>query len=685
MTSSETLVGRLLDGRYRIGERIARGGMASVHVGTDERLDRVVAIKIMHRDLGDDVQFTARFVQEARSAARLNHPSVVSVFDQGEDQGLVFLVMEYVPGRTLRDVMRAETPMAPRRALTLLEQLLVALAVAHEARIVHRDVKPENVLIAPDGRVKVADFGLARAVSASTTSATTGVLIGTISYLAPELVTNEGADARTDVYACGAVLYEMLTGQKPHRGESAIQVAYKHVHEDVPPPSAVVPGIPPYLDALVARATARDRHQRSADAHVLLQQVRQTRSALDQGLADDVELTQDLTPHRLLGPLASTTLPESIETLRPAADATGDETVLVHPGRDDLDDRFDTVPRDTAPHQTLPAAASPTEVTSPVQRTPVPPPPGDRAVLPSPSSPYRPERRRRGAILLVLVIVLAVLAAIGGWYWGVGRYEQTPDLTGMAVAQATNDASGAGYALDVDRQAFSETVPAGAVISTDPSPGGKILPDDTISAVVSKGKERYAVPDLSGRSQQDAERVLADLNLEVGDREPRYSERVPRDEVIRTALDTGTQVKRGTEIDLYVSRGRRPIEVTDYVGKPAAQAVAALEDKGLEVQTRRAFDAEVPKDSVVSQDPKDGTLYKGDTVRLVVSDGAEPVDVPQVVGRSEAAARKELEKKGFEVEVDRDTSYVGLGFVVRQDPGSGGKAVPGTTVTITLV
>ncbi|MDO9378789.1 MAG: Stk1 family PASTA domain-containing Ser/Thr kinase [Nocardioidaceae bacterium] len=672
MTSSETLVGRLLDGRYRIGERIARGGMASVHVGTDERLDRVVAIKVMHRDLGDDEQFTARFVQEARSAARLNHPSVVAVFDQGEDQGLVFLVMEYVPGRTLRDVVRAEAPMAPRRALTLLEQLLVALAVAHEARIVHRDVKPENVLIAPDGRVKVADFGLARAVSASTShTVTSGVLIGTISYLAPELVTNEGADARTDVYACGAMLYEMLTGLKPHRGESPIQVAYKHVHEDVPPPSAIVPGLPPYVDALVARATARDRNQRSADAHVLLQQVRQARSALDQGLEDDVELTQDLTPRRVLGAVTTATLPESVEALRPTATPTGDETVLVHPGRDGLDDRFATVPRDEAP----------TSVTRPV---PPLPPPSDR--LPLPAAPYRPERRRRGAVLLVLVIVLAVLAAVGGWYYGIGRFDQAPDLTGMSVAQATNRASGAGFGFDVDRQAFSETVAAGSVISTSPDAGGKILPEHTISAVVSKGKERYAVPDLSGRSQDDAESTLADLNLELGDLEPRYSERVPRDEVIRTVLDTGTEVKRGTEIDLFVSRGRRPIEIADYTGKPAAEVVASLQEDGLEVRTTRAFDATVARDAVVSQDPADGTLYKRDVITLVVSDGPEPVDVPQVVGRTEDAARKALEEAGFEVEVDRDSSYVGLGFVVRQDPaGAGNKAAPGTTVTITLV
>ncbi len=243
VTGDEALVGRVLNDRYLIGDRIARGGMASVFRAVDRRLDRDVAIKVMHHGLGDDQQFTDRFVREAKSAAKLNHRNVVSVFDQGKDGDVTYLVMEYVPGRTLRDIMREESPMPSYRALELLEQVLIALSAAHAAKIIHRDVKPENVLITPDGEVKVADFGLARAVSAATT-ATGGTLIGTVSYLAPEIVTNDGADARSDIYACGAMLYEMLTGLKPHAGESPIQVAYKHVHEDIGKPSAVQPRHP---------------------------------------------------------------------------------------------------------------------------------------------------------------------------------------------------------------------------------------------------------------------------------------------------------------------------------------------------------------------------------------------------------------------------------------------------------
>ena len=306
--SGDPLVGRVLDGRYEITERLARGGMATVYRGIDTRLTRTVAVKIMHVGLGDDVEFARKFDHEARAAARLSHPNVVSVFDQGADavDGNVvrpYIVMEYVEGQTLRDVINAHAPLDPVAALDLLEPVVAALAAAHDAGLVHRDVKPENVLLGDRGRVKVADFGLAKAISSQTQTATQGLLIGTVSYLPPELVTSGHADARSDVYSAGVVLFELLTGRKPHSGDTPIQVAYAHVHHDVPPPSAHAPRgtVPPYLDALVARATARDAALRPPDGRVLLTQVRRVRAALHAGLADDPELTQDLTPtvHRL--------------------------------------------------------------------------------------------------------------------------------------------------------------------------------------------------------------------------------------------------------------------------------------------------------------------------------------------------------------------------------------------------
>ncbi|WP_343991971.1 protein kinase domain-containing protein, partial [Nocardioides dubius] len=333
--TDDPLIGRLLDGRYRIGDRIARGGMAGVYEAVDVRLDRTVAVKVMHPGLGDDGDFAERFVREAKHAARLSHPNVVAVYDQGEERGTVFLVMEYVPGHTLRDVIRQQAPMPPLKALSLIEPVLAALAAAHQAGLIHRDIKPENVLIpdAPGGVPKVADFGLAKAISADTQhTATGGVLIGTVSYLAPELVVDGRADTRADVYAAGVVLFELLTGKKPHEGESPIQVAYKHVHEDVPPPSSIVTStepelrIPAYLDALVARATARDREHRAADARVLLHQVRRVRQALADGVLDDPELVADLAPPAVTAQQEAQfhedTTPDPLGSQRPAAATT---------------------------------------------------------------------------------------------------------------------------------------------------------------------------------------------------------------------------------------------------------------------------------------------------------------------------------------------------------------------------
>ena len=316
-TGADHLTGRVLDGRYLIGSRIARGGMATVYEATDLRLDRTVAVKVMHPGLGDDDEFAARFVAEARAAAKLSHPNVVAVFDQGNDDGTVFLAMELIPGHTLRDTIGKEAPLSPARTLALLEPVVSALAAAHRAGLIHRDVKPENVLIADDGRIKVADFGLAKAMSATTQHTATGVLIGTVSYVAPELVVEGRSDARADVYAVGVILYEILTGKKPHEGETPIQVAYKHVHEDVPPPSRRVPGIPDYVDALVARATARDREQRPADAGVLLHHLRRVNQAVTSGVRSDPELVDDLLPRKFT---------DTAEVLRRQGPPRGDTT-----------------------------------------------------------------------------------------------------------------------------------------------------------------------------------------------------------------------------------------------------------------------------------------------------------------------------------------------------------------------
>ena len=677
VTGDEALVGRVLNDRYLIGDRIARGGMASVFLAVDRRLDRDVAIKVMHHGLGDDQQFTDRFVREARSAAKLNHRNVVSVFDQGRDGDVTYLVMEYVPGRTLRDLMREEAPMPPYRALELLEQVLVALSAAHAAKIIHRDVKPENVLITPDGDVKVADFGLARAVSAATT-ATGGTLIGTVSYLAPEIVTNDGADARSDIYACGAMLYEMLTALKPHAGESPIQVAYKHVHEDIGPPSAVQPGIPPYVDALVARATVRDRDQRSTDARVMLQQVRSVQRALDAGLADDPDLVADLMPgarHADDDEAPTVSVPRVAPVAPPGSASDSEPTEAVHVTEATVQWSNGLTPVDGATRAGL-------------DTPPVLPEAADRPAGLHPimsQEDYKKARAgeptsHRGRNLLILAIVLALLVFAIGYWFSVGRYDDTPVLEGSAVALAKETAAKQGFELKVTEQAFSENRPAGTVIDTNPEPGAKILPGSTIDAVVSKGPDRVTVPkNLKGMTVTAATAALKKVDLVVGDTKNVYDDKVDEGRVVGVTNYTVTdELKRGTEVVLGVSRGPKPIKVEDYRGRPFEDAKKGLEKAGFEVSASEVFSEDVDKGNVVSQTPFEGTKVKGDTITLTVSKGPEMVVVPNLVNHSRKFAAKVLDELGLKM-----TAFGAGNFIVKaQTPPAGSKRAKGSTVTI---
>jgi beta-lactam-binding protein with PASTA domain len=668
----DPMIGRVLDRRYRVGPRIARGGMATVYEATDLRLDRVCALKIMHTGLGDDDDFAARFVREARSAAKLSHPHVVGVFDQGDDQGTLFLAMEYIPGHTLRDLIRKEAPMAPRKALALVEPVLSALAAAHHAGMIHRDVKPENVLLADDGRVKVADFGLARAVSAETQhTATGGVLIGTVSYLSPELVVDGRADARSDVYAAGVIIYEMLTGRKPHEGESPIQVAYKHVHEDVPPPSGLVPGIPAYVDALVARATARDRGLRPADAQVLLHQVRRVRGALDHGVVDDPELTEDLTPtqHIDIGDSIDYVRAD-VPTIVPTAAAA---SILAARGHHE----------EHADHEGTTVIGGTGAALLPAAR---PGPPGPPVPPGGPGPAGRTRRRsRRGPLLLALVLLLATAAGAAGWYYGMGRYQTTPAVINLGVEQARDKVVAAGLAFKVGEREYSETVAAGSVISTDPAPGTNILKDGTVVATVSRGPERYEVPVLRGMSLADAETALEKANLALGEVTERFHESVAEGVVLRSDPRTGKELKRDAAVDLIVSKGPKPIKVPDFTGKSAAEAERKLTGRGFEVQVTRENHDTVPEGDVISQDPRSGALFRGQTVALRVSKGPVMVEVPKVKGVGVGEATERLRAAGFEVRTERSDVYVGLEFVVKSDPEQGSMAPRGSTVTLYLV
>ncbi|MEV5341046.1 Stk1 family PASTA domain-containing Ser/Thr kinase [Streptomyces sp. NPDC052676] len=643
-TLQDPLVGQLLDGRYRVDARIAVGGMATVYRAVDTRLDRVLALKVMHPTLAADASFVDRFIREAKSVARLAHPNVVQVFDQGTDGSYVYLAMEYVAGCTLRDVLRERGALQPRAALDILEPVLAALGAAHRAGFVHRDMKPENVLIGDDGRVKVADFGLVRSVD--TVTSTTGAVLGTVSYLAPEQIEHGTADPRVDVYACGVMLYEMLTGGKPHTGETPAQVLYQHLHEDVPPPSAAVPGLPYELDELVASATARTPDIRPHDAVALLAQAREARAALSA---------------------------DQLDALPPQALAAE---------HDNAEDRTSVIPRAlTSPLRLLPVGgddedtAPPVDRTSRLERPPAPPAP----------APRRRPRPPRTVVTVVAAVLLVLGLGAGVWYINSGQFTRVPAVLGKTQEQAEQRLTDAGLEVGDVEQAYSDTVKRGTIISTDPEPGSRIRQNDSVSLTVSRGPQTVKVPNLAGYRLDKARDVLKDEGLEPGMVTRQFSDDVERGFVISTEPVAGTERKAGSAIALTVSKGS-PVDVPDVVGQDLADARERLEEAGLKVRVaERQVHSEYEQGQVARQSPgADGRAAEGDTVTLTVSKGPVMIEVPDVVGDSVDEAKDKLEGAGFQV--DEDRGLLGLfGDTVEEQSVAGGERAPeGSTITITI-
>ena len=639
-TLQDPLVGQVLDGRYRVDARIAVGGMATVYRAVDTRLDRVLALKVMHPALAADVSFVDRFIREAKSVARLAHPNVVQVFDQGADGSYVYLAMEYVAGCTLRDVLRERGALQPRAALDILEPVLAALGAAHRAGFVHRDMKPENVLIGDDGRVKVADFGLVRSVD--TVTNTTGTVLGTISYLAPEQIEHGTADPRVDVYACGVVLYEMLTGDRPHYGDSAATVLYKHIHEDVPPPSAAVPGLAYQLDELVAAATARTPDLRPYDAVALLAHARETRASLR---------------------------PDQLDAIPPQA-LTSD--------RDIAEDRTSVIPRSLTVPRPLPVNED--EGQQGLHRT---------SVLASPP-PLPPQRRaggarRRGPLAIVVAILLVLGVGAGVWYINSGQFTKVPAVLAKTQSKASEQLSEAGLDLGTVKHAYSDTVKRGTVISTDPVPGTRIRDNASVSLTVSDGPEIVPVPDLKGYRLDKAKALLKTDGLEPGMVTREFDDDVPKGFVISTDPAEGTKRHAGSAIALTVSKGSA-VDVPDVTGEDLDDAKADLEDAGLKVKVAaEQVNSEYDKGQVAAQTPEaDSQVGEGDTVTLTVSKGPEQVEVPDVTGDSVDDAKQALQDAGFEV--DEDRGLLGLfGDTVKSQSVEGGETAPtGSTITIEI-
>jgi beta-lactam-binding protein with PASTA domain/tRNA A-37 threonylcarbamoyl transferase component Bud32 len=640
------MIGRLIDGRYQVRSRIARGGMATVYLATDLRLERKVAIKVMHAHLSDDLKFRERFIQEARSAARLAHPNVVNVFDQGQDDDMAYLVMEYLPGITLRDLLQENGRLTTDQTLDILEAVLAGLSAAHKAGILHRDLKPENVLLADDGRIKIGDFGLARAASANT--ATGAALLGTIAYLSPELVTRGVADTRSDIYAVGIMTYEMVTGDQPFIGEQPMQVAYQHANDTVPTPSTSNPRVPEEIDELVLWSTARDPEERPRDARVMLDEVHAIRSVLEP------------TP----------------------TSATAQQRTMVMPAAA------------VAAAFPLNDTNSATQIITPQRGRPAPVVSDAVDDLASKSR----KRRGRGRWLLALVLVLAAVGAGTGWYFGAGPGANStiPSVAGdtQTAARAALERAGLTVATKAGHES-NDSILKGLVSSTNPKAGSALAKNGRVTLILSDGPKLISLPSLLGDTETVADSAITTAGFTVGSPTiQQFDSTVPKGEVL-DYLDTkgksivnDTQYYQKQPIQLVISAGKLPV----VRGMSLKDAESALKAVGLTAQPGdQVFSSSVPKDDVVDinmngANGKPRTFRVGDTnVLLDISEGPQQVKVPSVVGDDWTDAKKDLLAAGFKLAYDHNADVApGLVTVTATDPTGGTLADKHSTVTVTF-
>ena len=666
---TDPLLGRLVDSRYEIVDRVARGGMATVYVARDRRLDRRVALKVMHPHLADSPAFVARFRREARAAARLSNPGVVAVYDQGSIDGVAYLVMELVEGPNLRDLIAAG-PLSVKEALGLTAQVLRPLGAAHRAGLVHRDIKPENVLLPDDGSVaKVADFGLARAVT-EVAQTTTGNVMGTAAYLAPELITSGDSAPRADVFSVGVILYELLTGEQPFSADSPVQIAFRNVHEDVPAPSSLVPSLPAEVDGLVADMTRREADERLEDADAALARLR--------------EVVADLSPSELSARRGGAT--ESVRTLEVLAanaeaarqavraDAPGDGEEAnqgqTSPGVRTVSLPIGSIGPDTRTRALDRQALGDDQKTTVIQSA--------RTVL----------ARRRTLVGAGVLVVLGGVAA-GVWYrlGGPGRRVAVPEIVGRTQEEAQSAITRAGLVWGTPTRAYSDTVVSGSVISCKPPTGTAIPVGQAVTAVISRGVEQKTVPDVVGRTEQEARTAITGAGLTVGAVTNDYSPTVESGRVISSDPKAGQSINHSSAVALVVSKGRRPATVPDVRGMTVADATAALRKAGLVVgTTTEDYSDSVESGKVISSNPAAGASgsFYGDSVSIVVSKGSEMVTVPDVSSMKQDEAVAALEAAGLVVKIEH---VFGIPFIssLSTDPAAGTSVRRGSTVTLRVV
>ena len=628
------LTGELIDGRYRLTELVGNGGMASIYRAMDLRLDRAVAVKIMHPHLAVDEDFVNRFIKEARASAALSHPNIVSIQDQGWNEGgkpAVFIVMELIEGFTLRDLLNDKGSLPVLETTSYFIPILSALAAAHRIGILHRDLKPENILISKDGRLKIADFGLARLPgNGSTLTAESSVILGSVSYLSPEQVQRGISDTRSDIYSLGIMLFEMLTGRKPFEGESPIQIAFRHVNENIAAPSTLNRNIPKELDDFVLRATANDPDKRFRDAQVALDEFAKIASNIDP-TSRQLSLDLDLPlPTNKVGKKRKNFL-KSITTqleLR-RGDIMKERTVQTRKKR---------------------------KVSA------------------------RVKRNRIIASAIVLFIFVGAFYLLGGS----GAQVKIPSLAGLSLKDAKSTLDPLGLSVAVSDQAFSEDVPKGTVISSNPAGGGGVSKNGTVYVVISKGAMRIQVPELLGLTLDSATSTLLSAKLKVGNTTSAYSANVDAGLVISSSPKAGADAKKDELVNLIISKGIQQISITSYVGMSGDQALNELTSNGAIVTTKYAYSATVPTGNVISQSP-DGTtpIAKGDKILIVISKGPSSVFVPNVYSLTKDKAAGILENLGFSVKF-KTIGSAKVKTVTNMSPKAGSKAKPGATITLTL-
>ena len=629
------LIGSVIAERYRIDKFVAQGGMATVYLAEDLRLDRKVAVKIIHPHLATNSSFRDKFIREAKMAARLSHPNLVNVFDQGADGSTAYLVMEYVEGITLRNALDDFGALESIRALDLFEHLLSGLAAAHNAGVLHRDLKPENVLLANDGRIKIGDFGLARETDNHTA---TDSIVGTVAYLSPELVTRGIADARSDVYAAGILLFELVTGRQPFQGDQAVQVAYQHAHSNVPAPSSVNPEVTPAVDEIVLWATAKNPDDRAADAGALLAAVRRAKTALKRG---DGNATM-----RLSTPVdSSTTVLSGAELPEPALDSKVNATQVLG-SQDNATQVFGSF-----------------DLTEPTL------------------TPLESLGQRRWGLRLVISTVLIVLLGSGAGWWfgsGPGGFSAIPDLTNRTQAEAQAALAPFGAPTSITSEP-SNTISKGQVIRTEPAAGSWYFFGE-IKLVISSGPKLAKVPNLVGLDVATATAKLLASGFTLGEVSSWFSAK-PVGQVYEYLGSTGEQVPEGSAIKLKVSLGSIPV----VAGLDQALAIGMIQGVGLTVsEITQEFSETVAKGQVISVTPITEPLGAGGEVRLLVSKGPNVVIMPAVVGETISAAKAALESLGLSVLVDTNQlqSKWGIAKVKRASVAAGTSLRSGDSVTI---